>query len=375
MILRRYLPPDIKDKKVLLRLDLDVAADDAGQDLRLERAAASVVELLSLGAKQIIMCGHRGRPDGKLDQAFSLVPVKDKLELLLNKAGVQQKINLVAMDTAGGKPAGVLMMLENLRFYPGEKAGDDNFARTLAAWGEVYINDAFGNSHRGDASMLAVAKILPAFAGPGLIHEIEELTRFMENTPRPYVAILGGAKIETKIPLIRQLLGKADTILMAGALANTIFKSRGQEVGQSLVEDGFAEEAKKIDGAKIILPLDVIVADGSVKAINNLAAPDFIGDIGPATVELFKDKIAGAKAILWNGPMGKFEDAKFQAGTDGILDAIINSGAIKIAGGGDTLDILKAKQALDKFNFVSVGGGAMLAFLAGEAMPALEALK
>lgn len=357
-------------------MDLDVDVNN----LRLERGSTAIKELLDLGAKKIVILGHRGRPAsakataGKPATEFSLEPVKDRLEWLLNKAGVQTKINLARDINAPSASLGQLVMLENLRFWPGEKNNDPDFARQLSAWGEVYVNDAFGNSHRSDASMLGVAKILPAFAGPGLVNEITELSHFLENTPHPFVAVLGGAKIETKVPLIKRLLAMADTILVAGALANTILRSRGLEVGQSLVEESFLAEAKNLDNAKLVLPIDAIMPDSAVKAINTLDSQDFIGDIGPATVALFRQKIGGAKAILWNGPMGKFEDTKYQAGTNGILDAIVTSSAIKIAGGGDTLDIIEASRALNKFNFVSVGGGAMLTFLAGETMPALEAL-
>ncbi len=380
MLLRGYSQPDIKDKKVLLRLDLDVDVNDQGEvdqyhDLRLRRAVGTIAELLTFGAKQIIIFGHRGRPAGKFDPTFRLTPVRDYLELLLNKAGVQEPISLVNIDSADKKGNDVLVMLENLRFYPGEKTNDPDFTRQLSVWGEVYINDAFGNSHRSHASMLAITKILPSFAGPSLINEVKELSRFLANTPRPFIAVLGGAKIETKIPLIQRLIGVADTVLVGGALANTILKSRGLEVGQSLVEDAYLADAKKIDSPKIILPIDATLSDGSVAAINSLNSAGFIGDIGPKTVALFQQKIAAARAILWNGPMGKYEDKKYQRGTNSILAVIISSAALKVVGGGDTLDILNRSQAADRFDFVSVGGGAMLTFLAGEPMPALDALK
>ena len=363
-----------------MRLDLDVEVNEQGQvdefhDLRLERSVTTIKELLDFGAVKIILCGHRGRPQAGYNQDLSLSPVKSRLEFLLNKLGVQEKINLINDVSALPESApGRLVMLENLRFWPGEKNNDRNFALELGRWGEVYVNDAFGNSHRSDASMLAIAKILPAYAGLSLINEIKELTRWLDNLPRPYAAILGGAKIETKIPLIKQLLTRADAILIGGALANTMLAARGINVGQSLVEEEYFSIAKTFTDAKIFLPIDAVLSDGSVSDINSVDSEDFIGDIGPRTAALFKQKIAAARAILWNGPMGKFEDARYQAGTRDIVAAITQSQAKTVSGGGDTLDVLTKLNVIDKFSFVSVGGGAMLTFLAGESMPGLEAL-
>ncbi len=374
MELRQYKKEDIEGKRVLLRADLDVGVNEAGEvsefdDLRLRRAAPTVKQLLDYGAAAVIILGHRGRPAGQFDANFSLQPVQKRLSNLL-----VQEIKLIADIKQPAAVRDKLVMLENTRFWPGEKTGVADFARALAAWGDVYVNDAFSNSHRSDASMLALPKILPAFAGPGLINEIKELTRFITGTPRPYAAVLGGAKIETKLPLLKQLLRKADAILVGGALANTILAGRGINVGKSLVEQDYFAEAQKLTDPKIILPLDAVMADHSVRPINNIDSQGFIGDIGPATAALFKEKISAAKAILWNGPLGKFEEEPYQAGTAAVVAAITESAAATVTGGGDTLDVLTRLNAVDKFGFVSVGGGAMLTFLAGEPMPALEVL-
>lgn len=385
MNLRQYTKADVEGKRVLLRLDLDVGVNAQGEvdqwhDLRLERAVPTVKQLLEFGAVRIVMLGHRGRPKGR-DEQFSLRPVAARLQTLLGEQGIGEPIKF-ADDVAAVVDASSsgLVMLENLRFWPGEKSNEPAFARALAQWGEVYINDAFGNSHRSDASMRAIVnETKAAFAGPNLLQEVEQLSEFARNGERPFLAVLGGLKIETKLPLIKFLLNKADEILLGGGLANTWLRARGLEVGQSAIDKDFLEEAAVITGDKIILPKDAMAANPAgqtrVVPIDAVAADDFIGDIGPETVNLYQQKLAGAKKILCNGPLGKFEDERFRSGTSAIVAAIAGSKAETVSGGGDTIDILERLGATDKLGFVSVGGGAMLAFLAGGEMPGLEALQ
>lgn len=393
MNLRQYSQDDIKGKRLLLRLDLDVGVNERGEvdqwhDLRLERAAPTIKQLLDFGAGRVVMLGHRGRPKGR-DEKFSLRPVAARLQAVLREQGINELISFADdVSASAANEDGLLVMLENLRFWPGEKIGDADFARTLAGWGEVYINDAFGASHRPDASMRAIVSAASAaFAGPNLSREVERLSEFARGGERPFLAVLGGLKIETKLPLIKFLLNKADEILLGGGLANTWLRSRGLEVGQSVIDKDFLQEAAAMAGDKIILPKDAVVAnsprpaaDGEggqtrVVPVDAVAGDDFIGDVGPATVNLYQQKLAAAKKILFNGPLGKFEDERFRSGTDSIARAIAGSGAKTLSGGGDTIDILERLGATDKFGFISVGGGAMLTFLSGGEMPALEALK
>lgn len=389
MNLRQYTKADIGGKQVLLRLDLDVQVNKQGEvdrwhDLRLERAVPTIKNLLQAGAERIVLAGHRGRPAAR-DEKFSLRPVAARLQTLLREQGISEPIKF-ADDVAAVADAGKggLVMLENLRFWPGEKTSDKSFARTLAQWGEVYINDAFGASHRSDASMRAIIEYnKAAFAGPNLLREIEQLSEFARVGERPFLAVVGGLKIETKLPLLKFLLEKADEILLGGGLANTFLRSRGTEIGASALDSAHVDAAKEVYSDKIILPKDAVVVnppaggDGQTRIvpIDAVAGDDFIGDIGPETIKFYQEKLSSAKKILFNGPLGKFEKDVFQAGTAAIVRAITGSNALTLSGGGDTIDILERLEATAKFSFVSVGGGAMLTFLAGGEMPALEALR
>lgn len=385
MVLRRYLQPDIQDKKILLRLDLDVDVNEQGivdeyHDLRLERAVGTIQELLSFGAKQIVICGHRGRPKNGFDPALSLAPVKDRLEFLLNKVGVQPKIELISDIKTPRHDAGQLVLLENLRFWPGEKKGEAGFAQSLSAWGEIYINDAFGNSHRADASMVVAAKIITkSFAGSSLAAEVANLEKFLNNLGNPFVLILGGIKISDKLPFIKKFIHRADYILLGGGLANTVLKSRGLAVGQSVVEESMLNEAKALNQDNIVIPDDFIVLNKKQDIIaldsQKIGPEDYILDIGPKTIKKYQAISKDAESILWNGPMGKFEDKAAAEGTVEIAQVVAAAKGNTLAGGGETVIVLEQLNLLKQFGFVSAGGGALLTFLAGERMPALEALK
>ncbi|MBI4122681.1 MAG: phosphoglycerate kinase [Parcubacteria group bacterium] len=369
MNLRRYTREDIEGKRVLLRADVDVGA---GFNARFEHAAAVVRELLEYGASHVVLAGHRGRPDGRPNPEFSLA---DSAERLGRELG--REIRFVA--DIGENPADysneALIMLENTRFWPGEESNDPAFARMLAQWGEVYVNDAFGASHRNAASITGIpATGMPSFAGPALVREVRHLEDFITTIKHPFVAVLGGAKIETKLPLITKLLELADAVLVGGALANTLLAGGGAEVGASLVERDFLAEAGALESPKLILPVDAVMHGGDVVEISAVGADGFIGDIGPKTLSLFREKLAAAQTILWNGPMGKFEEEVFRSGTTGLATAIAESRATTLVGGGDTVEAITALGFHGSFGFISSGGGAMLAFLAGARMPGLRPL-
>ena len=383
MELRQYTREDIQSKRVVLRCDLDVAVNTDGvvdqyHDLRLERVVPTLVELFSFGARQVVIIGHRGRPNGKPEPGLSLAPVCERLRELAAIEGLDEPIAFIediSVDPTHHRDQD-LVMLENLRFWPGEKNGDAAFARTLGQWGEVYVNDAFGSSHRSDASVTLLAQAMrDAFAGPELAQEVARLGGFLEYAAKPFVAIVGGAKIGTKLPLLTLLSQRADQVLVGGALANTILASRGISMGASLMESALFKKASELSGQSFHLPIDAVVSGGKVVSITNIGLHEAMLDIGPETIKNFVSCIQEAKTILWNGPMGKFEDAAFSAGTDAVAQAVIgNEKANALAGGGETIELLERLDLVSKFDFVSTGGGAMLTFLAGGEMPGLDAV-
>ncbi|MBU2575616.1 phosphoglycerate kinase [Patescibacteria group bacterium] len=384
MELNKYTKEDIEGMRVLLRCDLDVKVNKEGvvdeyHDLRLERIVPVVHELFGYGAKQVIILGHRGRPKGKIDPKLSLAPIKDRLVDLCVSEGLDEPISLI--DDINVEPLSYaddsIIMLENLRFWAEEEDLDEKFAQNLARWGDVYVNNAFGNSHRDHSSMTLLPRILgKAFAGAQLQKEVEQLELFIESINPPFVVILGGAKISTKLPLISALSEKADSILLGGGLANTVLAGRGQEVGKSLVEQEMIEFSRDLSDDKIILPEDVVIKDGSAVKVNNIGAQDVVLDIGDIAIKKFVQRVQEAGSILWNGPMGKFEDKKFEKGTFEIAKAIAqNKQAKTLVGGGETIEALEILDLAEDIDFVSTGGGAMLTFLAGDKMPGLDSVK
>ena len=336
---------ELKDKKVLLRVDFNVAIEneDAREAYKIQACKESLIYLLSQDAK-VALVSHLGRPEGKVDPEFSLSPIADDVERIL---GV--KIEFVD-DCIGGKvkerlknlESGKVLLLENVRFYEGEEKNDEDFSKKLAENFDIFINDAFGVCHRDQASVTGVAKILPSFAGFWLQKEIKNLDKIKNNPEHPAVAIIGGAKIETKLPLIKSFENIYDTILVGGKIAN------------EAIDQGLAF------GEKVILPVDFV---------------DDRLDIGEKTIKKFSEVIKNAKTIVWNGPMGKFEDQKYAIGTEEILSAVTKSGAFTLMGGGESVEILEKKNAMSKISFVSTGGGAMLEYLSGNPMPGIEALR
>lgn len=344
MEIKRIQDMDLEGKKVLLRVDFNVAVEDGKvkESFKIAAAKETLDYLLNKHCK-VAMVSHFGRPGGKVDPAFSLGQiVDDAKEILATHIDfvpdcVGEQVKAALENSLSGA-----LLLENVRFYAGDEENDPEFAKKLAENFDVFVNDAFSASHRDHASVTGVAKILPSCAGFRLLEEIHEMTFIKDHPVNPAVAIIGGAKIETKLPVIKFFEEKYDHILVGGKIANEALDQKIE----------FSE--------KVVLPIDFV---------------DERLDIGPKTVEKFKEIIAGAKTIAWNGPTGKFEDEKYAKSSNEILQAVIESGAFVLVGGGETLEILEKNNAMHEISFVSTGGGAMLDYLSGSPMPGIEALK
>jgi len=384
----------LKDKRVLVRVDFNVPLNEkkeVADDTRIVESLPTIKKILNDGGKAILM-SHLGRPKGK-DPNLSLAPVAKRLEKLLGKPVkfVDDCIGEKVEKAVSGLKSSECLLLENLRFYPQEEKNDPEFAKSLAKWGEVYINDAFGTAHRAHASTEGVTKYIKECAAGYLMQkELKYLGMALAQPKRPFIAILGGAKISGKIDVIKNLLDKVDTLLIGGGMAFTFYKAMGKEIGSSILEGDKVELAKEIlaeaekKKVDLELPDDFIIApeakeDTSTKVVNKDNIP--VGwkglDIGPETLKLFREKIENAKTVVWNGPMGVFEVDKFSKGTIGVADQlarITRKGATTIVGGGDSVAAL-AKVNLEKeMTHVSTGGGASLEFLEGKTLPGVAAL-
>ncbi len=386
---------DVSGKRVLVRVDFNVPLDKSGRvedDTRIRESLPTIQTLIKNRARVILM-SHLGRPKGKRAMEFSLKPAAERLSQLLGQP-VQMANDCIGPEVeqqALSLKDGEVLMLENLRFYNDEEDNNPEFAKKLAALGEIYVNDAFGTAHRAHASTEGITKFMPiAVAGFLMEKELKYLGEATEHPQRPFVAILGGAKISGKIDVLERLLDKVDKILLGGAMIFTFFKSRGLSVGKSLVEDDklsvatSIQDKAKAKGIPLLLPVDVVVADrfeadATSKVVDVEAIPDgWMGlDIGPKTIELYRKEILDAKTIVWNGPMGVFEMDKFATGTIEIAKALADAtkhGAITVIGGGDSASAI-AKAGLDKaVTHVSTGGGASLEFLEGKVLPGVAAL-
>jgi phosphoglycerate kinase len=378
---------DVQGKKVLMRVDFNVPLKGTAitDDTRIRAALPTIRYLLGHGASLILM-SHLGRPKGQVKPELSLKPVAARLGELL-----EQEVKLapgtvgpeVAAAAAALQPGDVLI-LENTRFLAGEEKNDPGVAEQLAQLGDLYVNDAFGAAHRAHASTAGVAAHLPAVAGLLMQKEIEFLGAAIENPAKPFIAIIGGAKISDKIGVIRNLLTKVDALLIGGGMANTFLAAKGYEMADSLVETESIDTAAALmaeGGDKLVLPVDGVVADAfaadaayKVVPADGVEAGWRILDIGPATVELFKAKLAGAKTVVWNGPMGVFEFAPFAKGTTAIAEMVAASGATSIVGGGDSVSAIQQAGLTDKMSHISTGGGASLEMLEGKQLPGLAAL-
>ena len=382
----------IRGKRVLVRADLNVPLDDELEitdDMRIRAALPTIDLILQRGGRPVLL-SHLGRPKGKPEPKYSLQPVAKRIEKLTRRKVifVESTDSDEAMKASTRLADGEILLLENTRFLPGEENNDPRLARELAELGDFFVNDAFGAAHRAHASTVGVAEHLrPAVAGLLMEKELEYLGGALANPKRPFIAILGGAKISGKIDVIEQLLPKVDGLLIGGAMACTFYKAMGLETGKSLVEPDRVEMAKKLldrGGFKLTLPHDAVVApaiDEGAKAhaVNRSAIPagEAMLDIGPATAESYARAIAAAKTIIWNGPMGVFETPPFDKGTLAIAKAMADAtgkGATTIVGGGDSASAAAAAGVADKMSHVSTGGGASLEFLEGKKLPGVEAL-
>lgn len=384
---------DIKDKKVLVRVDFNVPIKDGkvmGDD-RIVKSLNTINYLKDHGAK-IILISHLGRPKGKYNKDMSLFPVSKRLGEILNEdivfIGEKEVVNDKVKEKVNELKSGQIALLENLRFVPGEEKNDPEFAKKLADLADIYVNDAFGTAHRAHASNVGVSKYLPSACGFLLEKEIKYLLEILKSPEKPFVAILGGAKVSDKINLIKNLLDKVDSIIIVGAMANTFIKSMGKSVGKSLVEDDKLDLARETmalaaeKGVDFILPVDFIEAgeisdDAKEKVvdIDGVDAQKMILDIGPESINNIKNILKDAKTVVWNGPAGVFEVDKFAKGTVEIARALAKSGAISIVGGGDSVAAIEKAKVKDKITHISTGGGASLELLEGKELPALRALE
>ncbi|MDD4569862.1 MAG: phosphoglycerate kinase [Tepidanaerobacteraceae bacterium] len=382
---------NVEDKRVLVRADLNVPMDEQGNitdDTRIRSTLTTINYLIDKGAK-VIIASHLGRPKGKVTPKYSLAPVAKRLSELLNKEVTMAKdcIGEEAEKAVARMKSKDVLLLENVRFHAGEEKNDAEFAKNLASLADIYINDAFGTSHRAHASTVGVAEFIPAGAGYLLQKEIEIMGNALENPKRPFVAILGGAKVGDKIGVIKNLLSKVDILLIGGGMAYTFLKSQGHEIGRSLLEPDKVELAASLlneaqeKGVKLLLPDDVVVTSElkeglTYETVSIAQIPeDKMGvDIGEKTREKFADAIKGAKTVVWNGPMGVFEMKAYAKGTLAVAQAMAKSQAVTIIGGGDSAAAVKQLGFAKDMTHISTGGGASLEFLEGKELPGIAAL-
>ena len=383
---------DVRSKRVLVRVDYNVPLDANGNvsdDKRITASLPTINYLLEQGAR-IILCSHLGRPKGEVKKEFSLAPVAKRLKELLPNVNIYFASDCIGEEAerkAAALKDGEILLLENLRFHKEEEKNDPEFAKKLASLAEIYVSDAFGTVHRAHASTAGVAAYLPAVAGFLIGKELSIMGGALENPERPFVAILGGAKVADKIGVITNLLNKCDTLLIGGGMAYTFFKAMGYEIGDSLLDAesiGLAKqlmETAKEKGVKLLLPVDTVVAkafaaDAEHMTVASNAIPaGWQGlDIGEKTRELFAAEIKNAKTVIWNGPMGVFEFPAFAKGTEAVAKACAECGGTTIIGGGDSASAVKKLGYADKMTHISTGGGASLEFLEGKVLPGVAAL-
>jgi phosphoglycerate kinase len=367
---------ELRGRRVLVREDLNVPMEHGRitDDTRIRAARPTLEKLREMGAKTVVM-SHLGRPEGKPNLEFSLRPVAEAMRL---------RFVSDCLKPVGDMHEGETVLLENVRFYPGEEKNDHEFAHALAEHGEVFVNDAFAVSHRAHASVVGVARHLPAYAGYLMLAELKALHQALDEPRRPLVAIVGGAKVSTKAGVLEHLLPRVDTLGIVGAMANTFLKARGAQVGSSLVEEAALGAARRVleeGGDKLLLPVDSVIAQKAepgvptqVAGVDGIEPGWLILDIGPATISLFRERLRGAGTVVWNGPAGVAEVPEFAEGTRALGEAIAASGAYSLIGGGDTAAAVD-KLGLSGFSHVSTGGGATLEAMEGKELPGVAVLK
>lgn len=383
---------EVSNKRVLVRVDFNVPLNEGtgviADDSRIRAVLPTIKYLIDRGAK-VILCSHLGRPQGKVIDKLRLAVVAQRLSQILGqpvkvtKDSIGSDVEKVAEKSKNGD----VLLLENVRFHPEEEKNEASFAQALARLADIYVNDAFGAAHRSHASTVGVTKYLPAVAGLLLEKEIKALGSILKNPTHPFAALLGGAKISDKVSMIENIIGKVDYILIGGGMAATFLKAKSYEVGLSLVEQDMVDLAAKLRedtakrGVRLILPVDVVVADGlsseakvNTVSIENISPHLRIVDIGPRTIKNFSEELQRCKTVFWNGPMGIYEIPQFAKGTQAIAELLANLDATTVIGGGSMAEIVTKSGLADKMTFVSTGGGASLKFLAGKALPGVEAL-
>lgn len=378
---------DVSGKNVLVRVDFNVPVSEGRvtDDTRIRKALSTIRYLLSEGARPILI-SHLGRPKGEPGPEYRMDPVARRLGELLGHQvlklddcyGPEVEEGIKEWDGQG------VVLLENSRLHPGETKNDPDMAEGLAALADLYVNDAFAVAHRAHATTVGVAERLPSAAGLLMEAELDHLDTVLKNPARPFAAIIGGAKVSDKLRVMERLLEMADVVLLGGAMCFTFFKAEGYEVGESLVEDDYLDEARRImqeAGERLVLPIDVVVASGMSEEAESKEVevdkipPDMMGlDVGLGTVGLFRSHISGARTVFWNGPMGVFEMEAFARGTEGVAKAVAESGATSVIGGGDSVAAVVRLGLQDEMSFISTGGGASLEYIEGRNLPGVAVL-
>ena len=391
MVLNTVKEADLKGKRVLIRVDFNVPVKNGvvTDATRIKAALPTIKYILDNGASLVVM-SHFGRPKGQKNPDFSMAPIAKEFQKLLGR-DVKLASDVIGSEVDAEVKAlkpGEVLLLENVRFYKEEEANDPEFAKKLASYGDLYVNDAFGTAHRAHASTEGVSHYLPSYAGFLIEKEVKFMAPLLENPEHPFVAIIGGSKVSSKISVLESLVKTCDTIVIGGGMAYTFLKVLGKSVGKSLVEDDYLETAKNFleaaakKGVKVILPVDHVCAaafaeDAEPVYVDGEDIPaDLMGlDIGSKTVALIIDVLKSAKNVVWNGPMGVFEFAAFAKGTEAVAKALADSDAVSVVGGGDSVAAINKFGLADKISHVSTGGGASLEFLEGKVLPGIKALE